>query len=79
MARNHVPIVVLVMLLLVAAVAMAWVGAAVGIGQRRGIATPLILSTLISLVVTVIVDLDPPRRGFILVGQSALEELERSW
>jgi len=78
-AENHVPTVVLAMLLLVAAAAMAWVGAAVGIGQRRGTATTLILSTLISLVVTVIVDLDQPRRGFIVVGQSSLDELERSF
>jgi hypothetical protein len=79
-ARNHVPTAVLVMLLLVATIAMGWVGACVGTSARGGgRATTVILSLLISMVVTVIVDLDQPRRGFILVGQTALEELERSF
>ena len=73
--RNHVPAPVLVMLLAVAAVTMGWVGAGVGVGQRRGAATTLVLSLLVSLVVGVIVDLDQPRGGLIRVSQTPLTEL----
>jgi hypothetical protein len=76
--RDHVPTPVLVMLLVVAAVTMAWVGAGVGLGQRRGTPTVLLLSLLISLVVGVIVDLDEPRGGFIRISQAPLAQLLES-
>jgi hypothetical protein len=76
--RNHVPTAVLVMLLVVAAVTMGWVGAGVGVGHRRGTATTLLLSLLTSLVVGVIVDMDTPRAGAIRVTQTTLSDLQRS-
>jgi hypothetical protein len=76
--RNHVPTSVLVMLLVVAAVTMGWVGAGVGIGNRRGTVTALLLSLLISLVVGVILDMDAPRAGVIRVTQTTLGDLQRS-
>lgn len=73
--RNHVPTPVLVMLLFVAAVTMGWVGAGVGVGNRRGTSTTVLLSLLISLVVGVIVDLDQPRGGLIRISQQPLADL----
>lgn len=76
--RNHVPAAVLVMLLFVAVVTMGWVGTGVGVSYRRGVATTLLLSLLVSLVVGVIVDLDSPRAGVIRVTQTTLSDLQRS-
>jgi hypothetical protein len=76
--RNHVPIVVLLMLLVVAVVTMGWLGASVGISERHGTMTTVVLSLLIALVVGVIVDLDEPRAGLIRVSPATLVELQRS-
>lgn len=77
-ARNHIPTIVLVMLIVVALVTMGWVGACVGVNHGRGTPTVLVMSLLISMVVTVIVDLDQPRRGLIRVSQASLIDLESS-
>jgi hypothetical protein len=78
-ARNHIPPSVLAALLLVAIAAMGWVGAGIGSTGRRGMITMLILSALIAFVISVIVDLDQPRAGFIRVSQAALLELQRTF
>ncbi len=75
--NNHVPLVVLVVLLFVAMVALFWVGMATSFTGRRSWLTMVTLSLLVSLVAAVIVDLDQPRRGLIRVSQDALVEVRR--
>jgi hypothetical protein len=77
-ARNHVPGIVLVALVVVAMLAMGWVGAGVSASGRRGTATLLILAAMITFVITVIVDLDQPRIGLIRVSQAAMIDLQHT-
>jgi hypothetical protein len=77
-ARNHVPGIVLIALVVVAMLAMGWVGAGVSASGRRGTATLLILAAMITFVITVIVDLDQPRIGLIRVSQAAMLDLQRT-
>lgn len=79
MGRNHIPALVLLTLIFVAVVAMAWVGACLGVSARRGGGLAVVLAVVVSCVVAVIVDLDQPRSGLIRVGQSTLGELQRSF
>jgi hypothetical protein len=78
-SANQVPLPMLVTLIVVALVTMGWVGAVLGIGKTRGLATALTLSTVISLVVAVTVDLDRPRHGLIRIGQEPLAQLQRQF
>jgi hypothetical protein len=78
-ASNHIPSMVLMALVVVAIVAMGWVGASFGCTGHRGVVTTLILSALIALVIVVIVDLDQPRSGFIRVSQLPLRDLQRAF
>ena len=75
-ARNHIPPTVMTALVIVAIVAMGWVGASFGCTGRRGTVTTLILSALIAFVIAVIVDLDQPRAGLIRVSQAPLTDLQ---
>jgi hypothetical protein len=77
-ARNHVPQAVLAALVLVAVVAMGWVGVGYGTSGHGGFVSTFILSALIVFVITAIVDLDQPRSGLIHVSQAALVDLQRS-
>ena len=77
--RNHIPMVVLFMLLAVAAVAMGWVGAGIGVSSRHGLGMVLVLSLIVSLVIAVIVDLDQPRSGLVRIDQTTLGDLQRSF
>jgi hypothetical protein len=77
LTHSHVPLEVLLTLVLVAAVALGWVGAGLAFCHRRGFATTLLLSLLIAGVTAVIVDLDQPQRGLIHVSETSLIELQR--
>jgi len=77
-ARNHIPPAVLAALIVVAIAAMGWVGCGIGTTGRRGLPTMLMLSVLITFVITIIVDLDQPRSGFIRISQAALLDLQRA-
>lgn len=79
MGRNHIPPPVLWTLVFVAVVAMAWVGACVGVSARRGTGLVLLLAVVISAVITVIVDLDQPRSGLIRISQSTLADPQPSF
>jgi hypothetical protein len=75
---NHVPMAVLIALLLMAVVAMGWMGLGLALSGRHSIGTMLILSFVIAVIAAVIVDLDQPRLGLIRVSQAALERLRPS-
>src|SRR5207342_3877161 len=71
-ARNHIPPTVRAALVLVAIVAMGWVGAGFGSTGHRGMVTTLMMSALIAFVIAVIVDLDQPRTGLVRISQTPL-------
>lgn len=77
-AVDHVPPVVLVLLLLAAVFAMALTGFSCGLTHRRNYALIVTLATMIVAVTTVILDLDRPRRGFIPASQQPLTDLRQS-
>jgi hypothetical protein len=74
--ENHVPEVVLHLLFLVAMGALGFIAYGYGLtGQRRHSSTAL-FAVLIALVLTLILDLDRPRRGFIRVSEDSLLRLQ---
>jgi hypothetical protein len=77
--RNHIPWTVLALLVIVAVAAMGWVGAGLGSSGEHSLVPLLIVSVLIALVITVIVDLDQPRSGLIRLGHTPLLDLLRSF
>ena len=76
--RDHVPVAVLFLLMLVSVASIAMLGYAAGRkGDRRHWIRAL-LPVLIVAVITLIVDLDRPRTGFIRVSQMPLLDLQAS-
>lgn len=76
--RDHVPEVVILLLIAVALASVAMLGYAAGRkGERRKWLRAL-LPVLIVCVITLIIDLDRPRRGLIRVSQQPLLDLQTS-
>lgn len=75
---NHVPEVVLALLLAVSAVSLAFLGYGSGVDRVRRLWPNAVFAFLITLVFVVIVDLDRPRRGLIQVSQDSLLRLQAS-
>jgi hypothetical protein len=75
---NHVPGVVMWMLLLVAALAAGITGYTAGFANKRYRLPAAVVLVLIVAVTLTIVDLDRPRSGVIRSGQAAMLELQRS-
>ena len=73
--ENHVPEIVLLLLFVLASVATATVAYGCGLGGHRHLFATTMVPILIVLVVTVIMDLDRPRRGFIRVSQESMTRL----
>jgi Protein of unknown function (DUF4239) len=76
--RDHVPETVFLTLYMVAAVGLGFVGYSRGFSGRRHFLVTLILAILISTVITLIADLDRPRRGLIKVSQQSMLDLRQS-
>jgi hypothetical protein len=76
--ENHVPESVLLLLFIVALVAVLGVGYGCGLGDHRHLIATTMMSLLIVLVITVIIDLDRPRRGWIRVTQNSMIRLQQS-
>jgi hypothetical protein len=76
--ENHVPEAVIWLLLLVAAVAMGFVAYGCGLAGRRRLAMNATFAMLITLVITVILDIDRPRRGLVKVNQDSMLRLQQS-
>jgi hypothetical protein len=74
--QNHVPEVVIWLLLGVAVAAVGVIGYNNGLGNSRHILGGLIVIILIVLITWVIIDLDRPRRGLILVSQQSMINLQ---
>lgn len=75
--ENHVPEVILLLLILVAVLTIAVTGYSSGLKGKRLKALRLILVVLISATLTVIIDLDRPRRGLIRVGEDGMGRLQK--
>lgn len=69
---NHVPDVVVVLVLLVAVVSFGFIGYGCGLTGRRHIVMTTVVAMLVAFVVAVILDLDRPRRGLVTIGQDAM-------
>lgn len=75
--RNHVPVSVWLLLLLVAVTACWTTGYVTGLGEAGRHALPMVvLPVLLSIVIMIIADLDNPRRGLIKVSQQSMVDLQ---
>jgi hypothetical protein len=70
--RNHVPSAVLLMLIGTSMVAMGFTGYSAGVTGTKRRLTMFIMSLTITLLIMLIIDLDRPYRGLILVPVQAL-------
>ena len=73
----RVPETILLLLLFGSALTLAMVGYGAGLTRRRSPLTALVLVVALSAVLTIVIDLDRPREGFVQVSQQALLELQR--
>ena len=74
--QNRVPETVIWLLLGVAVATLGVVGYNNGLGNRRHAFGALTLVVLITIIIWVIIDLDRPRRGLILVSQQSMVSLQ---
>jgi hypothetical protein len=78
-SRNHVPGMVWLLLLLVSITVCWTTGYATGLDEAGRHALPMIvLPMLITIVITIIADLDNPRRGLITVSQQSMLDLRNT-
>ena len=76
-AYARVPETVLLMLFLGAALTLGMVGYSAGLTRRRSLISAVALILVLGAVVTLIVDLDRPREGFLQVSQQPLIDLQQ--
>jgi hypothetical protein len=76
--QNHVPEVILVMLLAVALVSSLLIGFAFGAADKRNPIATFVFATTLAVVVFTLLDLDRPRRGLIRTGQLTMRSLQSS-
>lgn len=78
-SRNHVPLTVWVLLLLVSSTVCWTTGYSSGLREAGRHGLPMIiLPLLFAVVITIVADLDNPRRGLIKVSQQGMLELEKT-
>lgn len=75
--RNHVPPAVILLLLLVTLGAVGLVAYGGGLHARRQLVAQSVLAVLLVLAILLIVDLDRPRRGLILVSQQSMLDAQQ--
>ena len=75
---NHVPQSVLLLLFTVATIALVCVGYGCGLGKARHWFSTTMFALLLVLVITIIMDVDRPRRGLIKVSQDSMIRLRQS-
>ena len=77
--RNHVPATVWLLLMLVSATVCWTTGYATGLGESgRHALSMVILPALLTVVITIIADLDNPHRGLIQVNQQIMIDLQKT-
>ena len=72
----RVPETVLILLILGAALTLGTVGYSAGLTRRRSLPTAAVLVVVLAAVLTLVVDLDRPRDGFLQVSQQPLIDLQ---
>ena len=73
----RVPQTVLLLLVGGSALSLAMVGYSAGLTRRRSLLSAVVLVLALGAVITIVVDLDRPREGFIQVSQQPLIDLEQ--
>ena len=73
-----VPPAMKIALALAATVAMGWVGCGIGLGPRRNVVMPVVLSILFGFLIAIVIDLDQPHHGIIRASQQALTILQET-
>jgi FtsH-binding integral membrane protein len=76
--RNHVPAAVWMLLVLVGFCGVGVTGYQVGLSGKRMWFNQALFPLLIASVITILVDLDSPRRGLVGISQQSLIDLEKS-
>jgi hypothetical protein len=76
--ENHVPDIVVFLLFCNSVVALGFVAYGSGLNGRRRFGTTAIVAVLFSLVLTIILDIDRPRRGLVQVNQDSMLRLRES-
>lgn len=76
--QRHVPEIILFLLFFVFIIGGALMGYTSGLGLKRAYIPTVIFAFLLVLVVFIIIDLDRPKRGLIMVKQDSLIELKNS-
>jgi hypothetical protein len=72
----RVPETVLLLLIIGSALTLGMVGYSAGLTRRRSLITAVALVVVLGAVITVVVDLDRPREGFLQVSQQPLVDLQ---
>jgi hypothetical protein len=72
----RVPETVLLLLVVGVALTLGMVGYSAGLTRRRSPITAVVLVIILGAVITLVVDLDRPRRGFLTVSQQPLIDLQ---
>jgi hypothetical protein len=73
----RVPETVLILMIILAALTMGMVGYSAGLTRRRSVLTATVLVVVLAAVLTLVVDLDRPREGFLQVSQQPLLDLQQ--
>lgn len=76
--ENRVPATVWFLLMIIAALGSLCTGYAAGLARRRILLPMILLPVVFTTVIAMVVDLDRPRRGLIVVSQKALVHLKES-
>jgi ABC-type arginine transport system permease subunit len=74
--QNHVPGAVIFLLFFVSSIALGFVACGCGRSGHRRFAMNALFALLLAMVITVILDMDRPRRGFIRVNQDSMMRLK---
>ncbi|MDM0105714.1 hypothetical protein QTH97_12265 [Variovorax sp. J22R24] len=75
---NHVPQIVIGLLVAVALGALSFIAYGYGLTSRRRHISTALFALLIAMVFTIIIDMDQPRSGLIRVGEESLVRLQQS-
>ena len=73
----RVPETVLILLIVLAALTMGMVGYSAGLTRHRSVLSATVLVLVLAAVLTLVVDLDRPREGFLQVSQQPLLDLQQ--
>lgn len=76
--QNHVPEIVLWLLVITAIGSMGLAGYGSGVGNRRNLAHAVTVAAIVCIVILVTMDLDRPRQGLIRISQQSMITLRAS-